>query len=281
MTLRILVPTDFSPAAGAALTVVRAAFPQARTELLHVVPSRSPLAAPLAAGGGGADPSARQRLEALGGGTLVSGSPADEVLRRAREGGADLIALGRVGERGGGPGRVGAVAERVLQGSSVPVLSVPVPSSPAAAPPTRALVLMDFSPGALAALRFLERCWPGLEVHRLHVVDGNALETPFALASLSAPLRGASSWVLQQRNALWEAEARQRLETLGGGEIARGAPAEVALERARGGEYAVLALGASAKRGLDRLLFGSVARRVVQHAPVPVLTARGAPGPTA
>lgn len=273
MTLRILVPTDFSPAAEAALTLVQAAFPQARTELLHVSPARSPLAA------GAADPSARRRLDALGGGTLASGSPADEVLRRAREGSADLIALGRVGERGLAPGRVGAVAERVLQGSPVPVLSVPVPSLPAAAPPTRALVLMDFSPGALAALRFLELCWPGLEVHCLHVVDGNALETPFALTSVSAPLRGASSRVLGQRNALWEAEARQRLERLGGGEVARGAPAEVALERVRGG-YGVLALGASAKRGLDRLMFGSVARRVVQHAPVPVLTARGAPGAT-
>lgn len=77
MTLRILIPTGFSPAAGAALVVTRATFPDAETEVLHVAPGRG---RPQKAG------ALRGQLDALGGGTLAHGDPALEVLRCAREG---------------------------------------------------------------------------------------------------------------------------------------------------------------------------------------------------
>lgn len=264
MTLRILVPTDFSPAAGAALAVTRATFPDAQTELLHVVLGRIPPQ--------GAEV-LRGRLTDLGGGTLAFGDPAQEVLRCAREGHFDLIALGRAGGPGpGGRGRLGVVAERVVRESPRPVLTVPAGTQGPL--PPRVLVLMDFTPGALGVLRCVRSAWPGAEVHLLHVVDGASLAVPFALPGLPGPaLRSASSRALQQRNALWETEARRRLDELGGGEVARGHPAEVAMRRAREGGFGLLALGASAKGGFDRLMFGSVAAQITREAPLPVLTA--------
>lgn len=271
MTLRILVPTDFSPAAGAALAVVRATFPDALTEVLHVAPVR---------GRPEQVEALRGQLGALGGDSLAFGAPAPEILRCAREGHADLIALGRVGPHRPERGRIGAVAERVLREAPMPVLTVP-PESPAALP-GRVLVLMDFSEGARRAVDFVTRFWPGAEIHHLHVVDPSAMDVPVALPALRTPaLRSATSRALQERNALWEAEARRRLDDLGGGELAWGHPAEVALQRARGGGYSLLALGTSVKGGLDRLMFGSVARQVVCASPLPVLTARRAVGGSA
>ncbi|WP_104992344.1 universal stress protein [Deinococcus sp. NW-56] len=268
MTLRILVPTDFSPAAGAALAVVRATFPDARTELLHVAPDRSRDRSQEAG-------ALREQLGALGGGPLAFGAPAPEILRCAREGHFDLIALGRVGPRGPERGRLGAVAERVLREAPVPVLTVPVGSSVPL--PPRVLVLMDFSDGARRAADFVARGWPGAALEHLHVIDPSALDMPLPLPALRTPaLRSASSRALQERNALWEAEARRRLDGLGGGDLAWGSPAEEALKRVRGGGYGLIALGASVKGGLDRLMFGSVARRVVCESPLPVLTARRA-----
>ncbi|WP_102126072.1 universal stress protein [Deinococcus planocerae] len=270
MTLRVLVPTDFSPAAGKALAVARAAFPDARPHLLHVAPPR-PARSPA-----GEPAREREALDALGGGALASGPPAEEVLRCARQGAFDLIVLGKAGprqsERGAGP-----VTERVIRDSPVPVLSVSAAAPPVPGSGARVLLLMDFSPGALGALDFLRRSWPDAQIQPLHVVDPGALDTPLALPMLSSPpaLRGASTRLLRERNELWEREARGRLEGLGGGEVAWGPPAEVALDRARRGECDVIALGTSAKRGLDRLLFGSVARRIVRESPVPVLTVSG------
>lgn len=266
MTLRILVPTDFSPAAGAALAVARATFPDAHTEVLHVAPGRGPAQE---------EGALRGQLDALGGGTLAHGVPALEVLRRAREEHFDLIVLGRAGRPDPGRGRLGAVAGRVLRESPRPVLTVPAGTGgPLAA---RVLVLMDFSPGALGVLRFVTGCWPGAEPHLLHVVDGSSLDVPFPLPGVAAPaLRGASARALQERNRLWEAEARRRLDDLGGGELARGRPAEVAIRRAQDGGFGALALGASAKGGFDHLMFGSVAAQVTREAPLPVLTAHPA-----
>lgn len=156
----------------------------------------------------------------------------------------------------------------------MPVLTVP-PGSPARLP-ARVLALMDFSDGARRAVEFVTQRWPGAEVHHLHVVNPSAMDVPFPLPALRTPaLRSATSRALQERNAAWEEEARRRLDHLGGGELAWGSPAELALKRARTGEYGLLALGASVKGGLDRLMFGSVARQVVCESPLPVLTARG------
>lgn len=55
-------------------------------------------------------------------------------------------------------------------------------------------------------------------------------------------------------------------------EVIVGHPAEVILEYAVEKEIDLIVMGTHGRRGLDRILFGSVADHVVKQSPVPVLT---------
>lgn len=291
---RVLALMDFSAAALGALRVARAAFPDGALRVLHVV---SP----------GVDPhpggytQEEGQLAALGGGEIALGQPAEEALRRAGE--CDVVALGTAGRRGLSRLLLGSVAERVIRDSPVPVLSVHSPEAEDHLPlpvvsqrrwlralhdlgraedpaPARVLVLMDFSDSARQALAFVRTHLPEAQAELLHVVDPASMTVPFALPGVSGPpLRGVSSQLLAERNAVWEREARARLAELGGGEVVRGEPAGVALDRARSGAYDLLAVGTAARRGLERLIVGSVASRIVRESPIPVLTARAPESP--
>jgi len=79
--------------------------------------------------------SAQQRLDKLAekyrgcgvtvSGRLLSGVPHAEIIRAAEEGGADLIVMGTHGRTGLAHLMMGSVAERVVRGSPIPVLTVP------------------------------------------------------------------------------------------------------------------------------------------------------------
>lgn len=56
--------------------------------------------------------------------------------------------------------------------------------------------------------------------------------------------------------------------------VVDGDPAEAIVEYADEGEFDAIAMGTHGRRGLSRLVFGSVARYVVRHTARPVLTAR-------
>ncbi len=58
-------------------------------------------------------------------GVVAEGDPAEELLRRSRESGADLLILGTKGRSGLDRILLGSVAEKVTRNSVVPVLLVP------------------------------------------------------------------------------------------------------------------------------------------------------------
>jgi len=57
--------------------------------------------------------------------------------------------------------------------------------------------------------------------------------------------------------------------------LSRGAPAVETLAVAHRENADIIVMGTHGRRGLDRVLLGSVAERVVRSSPVPVLTIRG------
>ena len=139
MFQRVLVPTDFSPGAVRALTLARAAFPQARLKLLHVLDTR-PMAVPdLTTGGvapvmptGDVQRELRQAdldhlVNAAEEGEeyeMLSGDPVQGILMAARDWQADLIVMGTHGRRGVERFFLGSVTERVVRESPVPILTV-------------------------------------------------------------------------------------------------------------------------------------------------------------
>ena len=140
---RILVPTDFSEPAGAALTwaATLAKEFEGRLYLLHVVPepyaypwgtelSTLPLNDILAQ----SEQAAQERLSHLAAETglppervttrAVIGTPVDQVLGCIADEHIDLVVLGTHGRGMVGHLLLGSVAERVVRRSPVPVLTV-------------------------------------------------------------------------------------------------------------------------------------------------------------
>ncbi|MGH8613589.1 MAG: universal stress protein [Gammaproteobacteria bacterium] len=140
----LLIPTDFSDLTEHTLdyAIGLAVALNASVEILHVHYSpalslqNGDLTMPV-------DPtleveyeaSAQQRLDKLAekyrasgvtvSGRLLSGVPHAEIIRAAEEGGADLIVMGTHGRTGLAHLMMGSVAERVVRGSPIPVLTVP------------------------------------------------------------------------------------------------------------------------------------------------------------
>ncbi|WP_027480769.1 universal stress protein [Deinococcus pimensis] len=144
----------------------------------------------------------------------------------------------------------------------------PPPAHAPNGPFRRILVMMNFSPSARAALAAARRAFPHARLDVLHVVPVEAN----AASPLAPAGRGLTSAVLVERDRHWTHEAAARLAELGGGEIVRGDAGDVALERLREGRYDLVVVGASALGGVERLLLGSVATRLLRRSPVPVLT---------
>lgn len=137
MFTRVLLPTDFSPSAEAALRTVRHHFPEATVRLLHVISPQQVAAfytgtftSPVDAA------AARQRLvaEALSRlGTVaqaqedkvaVVGQAADTILEHAAHWQPDLIVMGTHGRTGLAHFLNGSVAETVVRHARLPVLIV-------------------------------------------------------------------------------------------------------------------------------------------------------------
>ena len=54
--------------------------------------------------------------------------------------------------------------------------------------------------------------------------------------------------------------------------VRRGQPQDVIYQMLKTDEYDLVIMGTHCRRGMDRILFGSVANRIVKHSNIPVLT---------
>ncbi|GIW73083.1 MAG: universal stress protein UspA [Planctomycetota bacterium] len=103
-------------------------------------------------------------------------------------------------------------------------------------------------------------------------LDGAAMVPELAghvdLGALVASLELAAGRRVEQ----WLAEAKLPPEVRAIAVARRGVPAETIVQAARELEADLIVLGTMGRSGLSRLLFGSVADKVVRTSPVPVLT---------
>lgn len=136
---------------------------------------------------------------------------------------------------------------------------------------TYVVVPIDFSPACVDALAYARalaaRC--GARVELLHVVDA---------AALDGLLGHAPPEVWQEALA----KARRRLGELAGGDpfmVLEGSPPDVIVDHADAVNADMIVMGSLGRTGLQRLLVGSVAERVVRAAHCPVLVVRQGTGP--
>jgi nucleotide-binding universal stress UspA family protein len=122
MTPQILVATDFSDEAEAALRVAidHARRVGARLHIFHVLSGAEVEVTSLLA-----DATALAGPDVPVTVASTRGDPAAEILRYARGHAIDLIVLGTHGRTGFSRALLGSVADRVLRGAACPVLAVP------------------------------------------------------------------------------------------------------------------------------------------------------------
>jgi nucleotide-binding universal stress UspA family protein len=278
---RVLVATDLSPSGKRAVERA-AALPLAAgadLEVLYVCEGGAEEAGVARAGLERLAASATRALARSGHTARVRsrvsrGSPVwREIVRQAEERGSELVVLGR---RGGGGFRrllLGSTAERVVRGSTVPVLVV---GSGEVRPYARPLVAVDLTADAARTLAMALRVRdPGsgaLDV--LHAFDV-PFETRLGLAmDREAVLRFRRRFAREARAGLARVVARARRGsrprqwsvTVREGDARGVILAQAARRRAR-----LIAVGREGPRGILRGLLGSVADAVVRYAECDVL----------
>jgi nucleotide-binding universal stress UspA family protein len=296
----ILVGCDLSPASDQALdrAAAIAAARGARLVLVHAQAEDGPV--------GEVDPETQQqlgevtaamrvrearelaerlaRLEASGVPAEVKSrvGPPDEVLAQAAaELGAELIVIGSQGHTGIARMLLGSVAASTIRHAACDVL---VCRGPAAATPfQRPLVALDFSPVASKVLAHTALVSaPGAAFDIVH-----AWQLP--TGSWGATLLGQARFPWSTVRDAVLASARSLADKLvaehqGLGhplnvDLLQGPPASVITHAAERGGNDLIAVGAHGRRGVRRLLLGSVAESTIRHSPCSVLVVHGDAAP--
>jgi nucleotide-binding universal stress UspA family protein len=198
---------------------------------------------------------------------------ADGILDRARVSGTDLIVVA-THARGllSHPG-IGSVADELVRRAGVPVLVVPPGENAPGPVPEPAvndvLIPLDGSPlaeqvlgPALELARLMEARCSLLRVVQPHSTAGRGAGDPAEMTAAEQYLNGIAARL--QRQGL---QVRPRVL------VARNA-AEAILEEAAAQRDSVIALATHGRGGLNRLLMGSVASKVVRAAAAPALIYR-------
>jgi len=207
---------------------------------------------------------------------LTDGPAAAAVLDVAAKHGADLIVAGTRGLTGWKRIVLGSVAARLVRKALCPVVTVHVEDTVRHRPVRTILVPTDFSDDAMraaeAACAILgeggpEPCLVLLHVYR-HPLVLTSMEMPVLTASPDEVILSAHGEmsVLEDRFS----RSGLRVETC----VAQGTPSQVILDQARSVGADLIAMGTHGRSGLDRLLLGSTAERVLSSAPCPMLTVR-------
>ncbi len=279
----ILVATDFSKTATAALKWATevARGHGARIEVIHAVEAVSMQSMPVAL-----QEELTRSLTLLEetvrqAGVEVSsrfehGKPWEVITEAERERQADLIVIGSRGQTAYAPPLLGSRADRVLRTAVAPVLTVHPGDAGRETTIRTVLVATDFSEeAALAtscAVRFARALPPRPRIVLLHAWQPLV---QYEYAWSGVPINPADDAIDQAETLLASAAA-----ALAGDDVdvettlRQGYPAHVIENEARALGADLIALGTHGRSGLKRMLLGSVAERVLHHAPCPVLTVR-------
>lgn len=291
---RLLVPTDFSERADAALGLglQLARRLGAEVVLLHVLtPVETEEWSPLLFTPGGGAPrdelgaivaqlmdEALARHDAEGVAvvrrTMRGNLAAPAIAAAAAETGARLVIMGTHGRRGLRRAVLGSVADEVVRTAPCPVLL----AREGALPPQacvieRVLVPVDLSPFSWSVLPWAETLASacGARIDLLHVLD------VFPTAGLYGLYYAAAADVTPHVAALAEAEMKTHVAALtaagfdAAAHVEIGPPADGIVHYARAHDVDVVVVASHGRTGLSRFVLGSVAEKVAHAAPCPVL----------
>lgn len=193
---------------------------------------------------------------------LLETTPVEGILVAAEERGAGLIALGTHGRSGLNRLLLGSVAEKVVRGAKVPVLTVRGGEAAACRLPFRKILCpVNYTEVAYESLRYaadLARRF-GAELTVMTSLEGDATASDEALRQHE---RRLCDWVPE------DVQAHCTLRPA----VRRGDAAEQVLRMAKEEGSDLLVIGAQHRPLLEATIFGTTSVRVMRHAACPVLT---------
>jgi nucleotide-binding universal stress UspA family protein len=204
---------------------------------------------------------------------FLTGLPWHEIVETAQNDRAfDLIVIGTRGRTGFARVLLGSVAENVIRHAPCPVLATRTPGG--LVPFDRILLPLDFSESSLRAAKLAAGLAKpqGRGITLLHVI-----EVPITYSGdlpeeelLEEIDRQASQHVARVATMLRET-VKAPIET----RIRIGHPgAQILGALDEDGAFDLIVMGSHGRTGIRRVLLGSVAEKVVRHAPCPVLVER-------
>lgn len=218
-------------------------------------------------------------LEALDveyGTDIVQGSPAPTIVDYAERYDYDLVVLPTHGRSGISRYLLGSVTEKVVRLSDVPVLTARMQSDERLRfPYENILVPTDGSPASIAAAGHGLALASTLDatVHTLSVVNDTSLgpdvRSALTVEEREQPAVEAVEDVAAEAAEYELSDVRTSVE--------HGPPATLIREQIETNDIHALVMGSSGRRGVDRILLGSVAEKTVRSAPVPVITVHREP----
>ena len=283
----ILVPLDGSDFAARAIPFARAIAQQqgGRIVLVRAVLTGLSDAARQAARGEIQD--ARDELARVAGNLRENGIaaewlvPNDEpgwaIIEQVQQQAIDLIVMSTHGRSGLGRWVYGSVADRVLRGTSTPIMLVPPWASfnwPAIASHFRYVVPLDgsaFAQQALGPTIKLARASAGQLIllsaiqPPLIALGSSVAHGAFDTAAATAAAQGELTTVAQRL-------AVQGVQTTT--EVVEGTPTEAILDTVRLRQAHLIVMATHGRGGVTRALLGSVAEATLRRAPIPLLLVR-------
>ena len=291
---RILIPTDFSPAAEVACHLgARLAHSfKAGVILFHAIPGVELLEVMNRAKGRtqvDVLDDVRERLRGWFESVVVPelrrvitvevkvkvGEPIPEIAEMAKRSGADLILMATHGRTGLAHLLMGSVTEAVLRSGPVPVLALKLGQGDRPLTAVKRIMwATDLSPVS-------ERAWR----YALKLADAFAAEVILLHAVRPTKLAGLGDQAQEHYLAPLRAELERRqqsVESLGlcaRRKVVVGVPAEVIVIEAQAEQADLVVVGTHGRSGLPHVLLGSVAEAVIRKAPCPVLAVKATRGP--
>lgn len=202
------------------------------------------------------------------------GIPHENVLQFIDEHDIDLVVMGTHGRTGLQRYLVGSVTERVLRGSSVPVLTTHLDGGRL---PTyeHLLVPTDGSEGARHALDHAVdiATAAGARVSVLSVVDSRAFTGGFETGPTLPDIREQLEQYAQDAVDALQTHASDAGVDVEGA-VTVGLPADEITSYAEEHDADLVVMGTHGRTGLERFILGSVTERVVRTAETPILAVR-------